>query len=574
VRAAAEFLGASESQIEAIGKPMTSYASPQIKKSYWTMFNPRHDAPDKTDIMTDYFTAKPWTVPAKYVPYVTALIASTLQRNGIALSAEGKAALQAPATGTASGVSVPTSTLDADVKIVQHTDGTLIAMGDTFPAKETIKEYGFKWSGNKGTKFGIPNKVWYLPKSNTLALEAVSEKAIEVVGALIAAGFSAATDVGAPSVEALADQIVGTAPTPAPKPAPAAPKPVPPTAASTPFSVGDQVTTIADALSLPKGSSGFSNEEGDDGDFVTWTVEAAEGDASRIKFSDPEGMLWFVANEATIAEFGLESQAAMGVVDNAEESDLPGGPWEVDYIGFGESAPAPTPTPKPAPAAPKPVVDAAEYPILANWSIRPDTRWEQAFPVIQGDTINLAYDKPKPGGSTSGGIYKQEGPGTRFLVKFQTPERAASEAFAAALYRAVGVWAPDVRVFKVGGKWATVAPWEGDLTTAKAILTSAQKNVESWSNLRAWLAASFLADAWLANWDVVGAEYDNLVVKDGDLSMTAPASLSSSTVLNPWVRLLARIDVGGSLAYRAQGAKKPASQWTNSASRSKRCSTT
>ncbi len=50
----------------------------------------------------------------------------------------------------------------------------------------------------------------------------------------------------------------------------------------------------------------------------------------------------------------------------------------------------------------------------------------------------------------------------------------------------------------------------------------------------------FAADVWTANWDAVGADLDNIVVTD----MRA--------------NRLARIDQGGALLFRAQGARKPA----------------
>jgi hypothetical protein len=46
----------------------------------------------------------------------------------------------------------------------------------------------------------------------------------------------------------------------------------------------------------------------------------------------------------------------------------------------------------------------------------------------------------------------------------------------------------------------------------------------------------FVADAWLANWDAVGIGYDNLLVGPDGAAI--------------------RIDVGGSLLYRAQGSPK------------------
>ena len=52
---------------------------------------------------------------------------------------------------------------------------------------------------------------------------------------------------------------------------------------------------------------------------------------------------------------------------------------------------------------------------------------------------------------------------------------------------------------------------------------------------------NFVVDAWLANWDVVGLGYDNLLVKAG--------------------RAI-RVDTGAGLRYRAQGGPK-GSNWND-----------
>jgi hypothetical protein len=59
--------------------------------------------------------------------------------------------------------------------------------------------------------------------------------------------------------------------------------------------------------------------------------------------------------------------------------------------------------------------------------------------------------------------------------------------------------------------------------------------------IRAGVHENFMVDAWLGNWDVVGTGYDNLLIIDGTRAV--------------------RIDVGGSMRFRAQGGIKTASQW-------------
>jgi 8-oxo-dGTP pyrophosphatase MutT (NUDIX family)/predicted ABC-type ATPase len=212
----------------------------------------------------------------------------------------------------------------------------------------------------------------------------------------------------------------------------------------------------------------------------------------------------------------------------------------------------------PAPAAALPATPGAPAWQMTHWSLPPHPAWNVGIETV---AKSLNYVGPKPGGSTPGGIYATSNDSIKFLVKFQPSERALSEAFAAALYRAVGVWAPDVRVGKIAGaEWATISPWESDLSPNKSKLLNPDENLAN------WLAATFLVDAWLANWDVIGQSYDNLVFKQGVLTGVPDTNLTADhNMFDPWDEKLARIDVGGSLTYRAQGAKKPESEWTDDA---------
>lgn len=118
--------------------------------------------------------------------------------------------------------------------------------------------------------------------------------------------------------------------------------------------------------------------------------------------------------------------------------------------------------------------------------------------------------------------------GDKFYVKTgKSPEHARNEALANMLYEMGGVPVPDV---SVGADGVTIASKivSGDEVTD---LLTGIKDPEILSKIR----QDMVFDAWLANWDVVGLEYDNMIIVDG----------------MPY-----RIDAGGALLYRAMGGAK------------------
>ena len=131
------------------------------------------------------------------------------------------------------------------------------------------------------------------------------------------------------------------------------------------------------------------------------------------------------------------------------------------------------------------------------------------------------------GGSNPGGLY-QNAAGEKFYVKFIDPEWRDSEILTAKLYRLAGLNAPDVSQVKINGKVAVASRIIDGLEIKKQDLID---------NKVAGVYDGFGSDAWLANWDVVGYDYDNLKVKEG---------------------IAYRIDTGGGLEFRAQGTKKGA----------------
>lgn len=130
------------------------------------------------------------------------------------------------------------------------------------------------------------------------------------------------------------------------------------------------------------------------------------------------------------------------------------------------------------------------------------------------------------GGSNPGGRFKDAN-GEEWYCKFPADEDTAkAEVLAAKLYAALGIAGQDAKLITKGGKVGIASKWT---TVSKASSPSELAKVDG-------VAAGFGADAWLANWDVVGLGYDNLQIgADGKAH---------------------RVDAGGSLMYRAQGGKK------------------
>lgn len=129
------------------------------------------------------------------------------------------------------------------------------------------------------------------------------------------------------------------------------------------------------------------------------------------------------------------------------------------------------------------------------------------------------------GGSNPGGKFKDEN-GVEWYCKFPENDHIAkAEVLAAKLYSALGLNAQDAKLVTKDGKVGIASRWQDVKKASPKELAQTPGVLEG-----------FAADAWLANWDVVGLAYDNLQVDDKGNAM--------------------RVDAGGSLMYRAQGSKK------------------
>ncbi len=162
---------------------------------------------------------------------------------------------------------------------------------------------------------------------------------------------------------------------------------------------------------------------------------------------------------------------------------------------------------------------------LNSTSPSPKVKSVMKSPSVTDDMLNpieMTYLKPKTSGSSKGGIYKDKD-GNQWLIKeYNSNEQAKNEYLAYRFYQLANIDTPIYKLMNKDGKC---------VIGSKCIKLS---NIPKSDYPKLW--SGFALDAWLANWDVIGADHDN-VMKGTD-----------GTVY--------RVDLGGSLLYRAMGGKK------------------
>lgn len=130
-------------------------------------------------------------------------------------------------------------------------------------------------------------------------------------------------------------------------------------------------------------------------------------------------------------------------------------------------------------------------------------------------------------GSNAGGLYKDKKLQTLHYVKWpNSPVHAKVEALTGLLYAYAQVPVPTVRAVKFQDKDAVVSDW---IDGAEPMTIAEMKKHQD-------VLDGFAADAWLSNWDVVGLQADNIVKGPGGKAY--------------------RIDLGGSMLFRAKGSNK------------------
>jgi len=135
------------------------------------------------------------------------------------------------------------------------------------------------------------------------------------------------------------------------------------------------------------------------------------------------------------------------------------------------------------------------------------------------------------GGSNGAQLLESEDGKHKYVVKTLKNEVAQNEANANWIYKSFGIAVPDT--IHVGDKLLTT--YIPNTVNLKQYLASA--TIIDTGKIYKQIKDGFVADALLGNWDVVGLDEDNMVV-------------------DPATKKLYRIDNGGALFYRAQGAAK------------------
>ncbi len=221
---------------------------------------------------------------------------------------------------------------------------------------------------------------------------------------------------------------------------------------------------------------------------------------------------------------GMDKDILDDYIEQIEDvdSDMVEPLWGTVPPPNGVPAPAakPAPVAKPAPAA-KPV---AAKPTPASI---PGPGSLAKVKTIDGSQFTQ-YKSQK--GSNSGGFYQSNtDPDERYYFKFpKSDEHIGNEILASKMYRALGVNVPELSEVNLNGRRG-LASKIVDITEDKAAITGGKFKAE--------IEENFVVDAWMANWDAVGLSFDNLVVEK-----------ATGKIL--------RVDVGGSLLYRAQGGLK------------------
>lgn len=130
-------------------------------------------------------------------------------------------------------------------------------------------------------------------------------------------------------------------------------------------------------------------------------------------------------------------------------------------------------------------------------------------------------------GTNPGGTYKGSDGVDRYVKFYNNLGQGQGESLANSIYKDLELGAPKSTVVKAGEKEAYVSNLI-DGTTLKETGTSSKDAKE--------VMKGFAADVLTANWDAVGSNLDNIVMKGGEAY---------------------RIDNGASFFYRAQGSLKP-----------------
>lgn len=160
-------------------------------------------------------------------------------------------------------------------------------------------------------------------------------------------------------------------------------------------------------------------------------------------------------------------------------------------------------------------------------------------PVSQGfpdDPNKLALVKTL-GGSTGAELVRDSGGKLWVRKRGDSPEHVREEVHADLAYRAAGCHVPAVHLYETNRGPVKLAEYIEGIDLGKLRRNDPAAYAKAIEQAR----QGFAADALMGNWDVAGASFDNVKLgTDGTLY---------------------RIDNGGSLRFRAQGARKADDLW-------------
>lgn len=135
-------------------------------------------------------------------------------------------------------------------------------------------------------------------------------------------------------------------------------------------------------------------------------------------------------------------------------------------------------------------------------------------------------DEDRPAGGSQGGKWFKDKKGDYWFGKHYDgdTDRVAGEHLTNQLYKVFGIKTPETKTVEVDGETYMMSRDVGGSEGSFTSLPKAKGVMEG-----------FVVDAWLANWDVVGLDADNMRIVEGEAY---------------------RVDNGGSLIWRAQGEPK------------------
>jgi len=176
-------------------------------------------------------------------------------------------------------------------------------------------------------------------------------------------------------------------------------------------------------------------------------------------------------------------------------------------------------------------------------TVKPDDNPAPKSPQNDGkfpDNLDSLVVVKKLGGTTGAKLVKDPATGKQYVMKNgSSAKHLENEAIGDSAYQALGINVPSHKLYKnPNGKDVKLAEYVEGRDLAEIMKNGTQQEKDL---IKSEIKKHFAADALLGNWDVVGLEKDNIMLgNDGKVY---------------------RIDNGGSLGYRAQGAKKDPKFW-------------